>query len=187
MQLTANEARWSIERCGTWLSLRVTSESDARTAAEMFTDGKPYTVNIKRHYKKRSLDANDLLWELCTKISEALSNDKLIVSKEEIYRKHIKESGVCTFLAGLERDMELFSREWHEKGIGWFTERVDDCKIPGCVKICVYYGSSCYDTKEMSRLIDSVIDQAKQIGVEVLTERELQLTKDDWGNEKQKD
>ena len=69
--------------------------------------------------------------------------------------------------------------------IGWFTERVDDCKIPGCVKICVYYGSSSYDTKEMSRLIDSVIQEAKDIGIEVLSERELQLIKDDWNAPKQ--
>lgn len=184
-EITALDARWSIERSGTWLSLRLTSESDARTAAEMFLDGKPRTVEIKRKYNKRSKDANDLLWELCTQISETLSRDGLIVSKEEIYRKHIKHSGKCTFLAGLEKDMEAFDREWCAKGIGWFTERVDDCKIPGCVKICVYYGSSSYDTKEMSRLIDSVIQEAKDIGIEVLSERELQLIKDDWNAPKQ--
>lgn len=52
-EITALDARWSIERSGTWLSLRLTSESDARTAAEMFLDGKTRTVEIKRKYNKQ--------------------------------------------------------------------------------------------------------------------------------------
>ena len=41
---------------------------------------------IKEHKEKRSLDANAYCWILCKKIA-----DKLHITKEEVYRKNIKE------------------------------------------------------------------------------------------------
>ena len=46
-------------------------------------------ITAKKKRKKRSLDANDYLWVLCTKIAERLQDSKLSISKEEVYRKHI--------------------------------------------------------------------------------------------------
>jgi hypothetical protein len=48
-------------------------------------------------------------------------------------------------------------------------------EIKGCKKVCLYYGSSTYDTAEMSRLLGSVIQEAQDMGIETLTESERAL------------
>lgn len=180
MKTTVTQAWWAIDRDGAWVSFLAPSPAEARAMCETLQPDKPYTVEVKRHYERRSKNANDLLWELCMQLSEKLSHDKLIVSKEEIYRRHIKIAGKCDFVACIERAAEALMDGWSQKGIGWFAEMVDDCKIDGCVKICLYYGSSTYNTAEMSRLLDSVIQECEQCGVEVLSSAELSLIKEEW-------
>ena len=43
-------------------------------------------VEIKKWYKKRSLDANSYCWVLCEKIAKEISKDGTIVTKEDIYK-----------------------------------------------------------------------------------------------------
>lgn len=52
--------------------------------------------------------------------------------------------------------------------------------MPDCVSVCAYYGSSTYDTAQMSRLIDLVVQECRQQDIETLTERELSLLKEGW-------
>jgi hypothetical protein len=41
-------------------------------------------------------------------------------------------------------------------------------------------GSHTYDTKEMSRLIDGVVEAAKELGIETLTPEQLERMKAAW-------
>lgn len=173
-------AKWSIDSDGAWLSLQAKNPAEARALCESIRPGKEYTAEVKQYRQKRSKNANDLLWELCTQISIALAKDKVIKSKEDIYRDHIKRAGKCDFIACIERAADEITTTWNHKGIGWFAEKVDDCKIPGCVKLCLYYGSSTYTTDEMSRLLDSVIQEAEDYGVEIISPSDLALIKEEW-------
>ena len=47
--------------------------------------------------------------------------------------------------------------------------------------MCVYYGSSTYDTKEMSRLIDEVVSRAAELGIETIPKNELAELEEEWG------
>ena len=180
MQAATSESRWSIDQTGAWVSFRVDDPRTARALCESVKSGKEYTLEVKKQTKKRSKSANDLLWELCTQISQELAKDKVIVSKEEIYRQHIKTAGKCDFVAVVERAVEDLEEGWSRRGIGWFSEIIDDCKIPGCKKICLYYGSSSYTTEEMSRLLDSVIQQCEDLNIPVMSEAEIALLKEEW-------
>lgn len=162
------------------MSFRAESEVEARAICEKVIPGKQYTAEVKRFYEKRSKNANDLLWELCTQISIALAKDKVIKSKEDIYRDHIKRAGKCEFYAGMPAAIDALAAEWRSRGIGWFYEIVDDCKIPDCKKICLYYGSSTYTTAEMSRLLDSVLQEADDYGVDIMSPSEVALLKEEW-------
>ena len=173
-------AKWSIDSDGAWISFQTKNPAEARALCENIQQGKEYTAEVKRFYQKRSKNANDLFWELCTQISIALAKAKVIKSKEDIYRDHIKTAGKCDFVACVERAAEELMTTWQHKGTGWFAEKVDDCKIPGCVKLCLYYGSSTYTTAEMSRLLDSVIQQAEDCGVEIISPSDLALIKEEW-------
>ena len=50
----------------------------------------------------------------------------------------------------------------------------------GSVILRAYYGSSTYNRKQMAALIDLVVQDCKQLGIETLTERELSLLCDKW-------
>ena len=137
-------------------------------------------ITAKKKRKKRSLDANDYLWVLCAKIAERLQDSKLSISKEEVYRKHIHFVGKYEPLALRADAVERFCETWRRNGTGWLTEVVDST-LDGCKKVFAYYGSSTYDTKEMSRLIDSVIQDCAALGIETMTQAEMDSLLHEWG------
>lgn len=134
------------------------------------------SIKIDEKRNKRSLDANSYLWILCHKIAGVLKS-----TKEEIYINAIKQVGVFDFIALTDKAVDKFIQNWNSKGLGWFSEKVDDCKINGCTKVIVYYGSSTYDSKEMSRLIDFIVEDAKSAGIETKTPEEINNLKSLWG------
>ena len=54
-------------------------------------------------------------------------------------------------------------------------------KLKGCVNVTVWYGSSVYDTEQMSRLIDAVVEDCKAVGIETMTPEELDALMIRWG------
>lgn len=137
--------------------------------------GKELSVEIKPYKASRSLDANAYLWVLCQKIAEVIRS-----TKEEVYRKAIKEVGQFDFIAVTENASEQFLKAWTNKGLGWYAEALES-KLDGCKKIMVYYGSSVYDSKEMSVLIDYIVDECKGLGIETMTPDEINRMKNEWG------
>ena len=178
MRVEIKNPRWFMDSAGVWVSFMIPSPAIARWICEKLEAGVRYTAEIKKIRKKRSKNANDLLWELCTQISERLAWSGLYKSKEEIYREHIKDAGRCDFVAVPDKAVESLMEGWGKNGIGWFAEVVDFIpgkEIDGCKKVCLYYGSSTYDTAEMSRLLGSVIQQAGDMGIEVISESDRAL------------
>lgn len=138
-------------------------------------DFKPGEYELKKVRKKRSLNANAFCWDLCTRIGQAVGE-----TKEAVYRRNIREVGRYTPMPIKEEAIEEFQRIWSGHGVGWFADVIDNSKIPGYKLMFAYHGSSLYDTEEMSRLIDSLIQDAKSIGLETLTERERSLLLEEW-------
>ncbi len=155
------------------VSLRV--EGDYSEEYERLKE-KPLDVEIKVHREKRSRNANNYMWALCEKI--AIANG---CTKEEVYRINLREVGVYEPLPIREDAVERFQQAWKQKGIGWFAEVVDDSKHAGYKLVFAYYGSSTYNTSEMSRLIDAVVQDAKALGIPTETPEELHLMMQEWG------
>lgn len=132
-------------------------------------------VTVKKWHPARSKDANSLLWELCTRIAKAIGS-----TKEEVYRRNIREVGEYTPLPIKVEAVCDFERIWSAHGIGWFIDVVDDSKIPGYKLVFAYQGSSTYDTKQMSRLIDNVMQDAKAIGVETEDPNKIKSLLEEW-------
>ena len=149
-----------------------TKGHEARRLAYNF---KPGEYELKKTKKKRSLDANAYCWKLATDIAEAVR-----ITKEEVYRRNIREVGVYTPIPIKAEAVDEFKRVWAAHGTGWFVEVIDDSKIDGYKLLFAYHGSSVYDTAQMSRLIDSLIQDAKAVGVETLSEREKSLLLEEW-------
>lgn len=127
------------------------------------------SVEIKKWREKRSLSANALMWCVCEELAEALK-----IGKVEVYRKAIKDVGVYQPLPIRDDAVDSFCANWESGGIGWFAEKTDKSKTPGYTLVFAFFGSSTYDTKEFSRLVDWLIDEAEQIGIVLKAGPELE-------------
>ena len=138
---------------------------------------KEYKIELGKVRKKRSLNANGYMWELCEQIAQ-----KLNITKEDVYRQAIKDVGVFQTVEINGKAENTLKYSWSLHGIGWITETVDDSKRDGFKIVNLYYGSSTYNTKQMSRLIDHIVQDAKAVGIEVISDSDRALLLENWGN-----
>lgn len=137
-------------------------------------------VELKKYKKKRSLDANAYMWVLVSKIQE-----KLNIPKEDIYRDAIKNIGVYEVIPVKDEAVERFIEAWKHNGLGWVCETTKS-KLEGFTNVIAYYGSSTYNTKEMSRLVDLIVQECKQLNIETMTPEQLSILKEEWGKDDSK-
>ena len=153
--------------------LTLTAFSDCRNEFDELFD-KEVDVTIKPARKKRSLQANAYCWALIDMISEITG-----ISKEEIYRENIRDIGGVSKQVWCNEDAVPFIvRAWKSRGLGWQAEETDNYE--GNVCLTLYAGSSEYNTKQMSALIDRTIQDARQYGIETLTPKELDKMLGRW-------
>ena len=129
------------------------------------------SIEVKEYRKGRSLNANNYCWKLLTEIANVLRADK-----EEIYLQMLKRYGQGGVVK-IPHDMaDKFERayKYHEK-----HETLPDEEKATYYRFWV--GSSEYDTKEMAILIDGVVSECKELGIETMLPSELMALKEAWG------
>ena len=120
---------------------------------------KDVNVDIKLWRPKRSLAANRFMWKLIDMIVRETH-----LTKNEVYRNEIKEiGGVSDVYLMLDEAVERFCRQWESQGLGWQTEIVGSEN--GKTTVIAYYGSSTFDTAQFSQLIDNLMFEAQQLGI----------------------
>lgn len=152
------------------------NERDCLNSIENLKDDK-LTIDIKKWRKKRSLDANSYCWVLCDKIAKELSKES-IVTKEEVYKDAILQIGSFEPFIVQESTFDKFKRIWERQGLGFIVQEVT--RKDKCIKVHCYYGSSTYDTKEMSLLIEIIVDLAKSLNIETKPQAELDSLLRSW-------
>lgn len=157
---------------GGWLCLKV-QPADALKWLFGFVPDKDY--EIKRVYKRRSLDANAYFWVLLDSLAAVLG-----IPKNELYRQRIKEiGGVSDTVCVPDRAVKRLVSIWEDKGLGWSAETFSS-KIDGCTNVTLYYGSSTFDTQQMARLIDSIVQDCQQLGIETKSPEEVASLLKQW-------
>lgn len=129
---------------------------------------------LKVHREKRSLDSNAYLWVLCTKIADVVRS-----SKDEIYEEMLQKYGYVsdiTITVKSEVDMTKIDGHWKFlKSNGKFSAYL------------MIRGSSEYNGLEMQKFLDMVVLEAKELGIETATPKELEqmnrLWKEKYGSE----
>lgn len=147
-------------------------EQEVYELSQVVAKGKQLSVEIKQHRNSRSLDANALLWKLCSEIA-----DKIKSTKDEVYLTMLERYGVFTHIIVKPEAVKRVKQEWR-------TVRVlGEVTVNGKtgVQIMCYYGSHLYDTKEFSVLLDGVVNEAKELDIPVLSKSEIELIKSEWG------
>ena len=172
-EAVTDRARWYEDSDGVWVALRV--EGHPRACELAAAVDKPCTVTVKPRRKRRSLDANCYYWLLLDKLAAALN-----LPKTEIYRSMIREiGGNCTTVCVQDKAVDSVREAWARNGLGWLTDTLSS-KIEGCTNVVLYYGSSTYDTRQMSRLIDMAVQECKAQGIETMPPEELQSLMGSW-------
>ena len=157
-----------------WLCLRVRNRPQARQLIVGMQPGKCYTATIKKRREKRSLDANAYFWVLVNKIAAETG-----IRADAIYRDLIQNVGGVSENIVVRADaVQSIMTGWKHNGLGWLAYDLGPSKIPGYHNVCLYYGSSVYDTKQMARLIDLAIQECQQLDIETLPPRKLAILRE---------
>ncbi len=129
---------------------------------------------LKEWKQKRSLDANGYLWVLCTEIANVISS-----SKEEVYEEMLQKYGV------------LYKDEDGVYVVITLKSSIDISKVDGHWKFyhsngkfnayLMIKGTSEYNTSEMAKFLDMVIQEAKELGIQTETPDEIARMNALWG------
>ena len=137
---------------------------------------KIYNLEVKEHRKKRSLDANAYAWVLIHKLAAAMH-----LTPEEVYLQEVLNVGDnFTPMCVREKDVERLKKIWQANGLGWPVKDLGPSQVPGCRNLMGYHGSSTFDTHQMSRLIDNLVQDCKALDIEPMTPDTLALLKEGW-------
>ena len=130
-----------------------------------------YDLEIKEHRQKRSLDANAYAWVLINKVADALR-----LTPKEVYRQAIQDIAGNNEIVPIKTEAaDKFKEVWESQGLGWPCIDIGKSKIDGYRNMKAYYGSSTYDTRQMSLLIDHLIQDCKALDIETLPPDKLAL------------
>ena len=171
--------------------MRLTFEfdSDVSAAIDKIKD-KLLRITVKLWRDKRSLDANSYYWVLLSRLAEAVGISKprahnLMLRK---YGQNLVIDSQIAFLVIPDteeaEETALEAESFHIRQ----TSQVKQGKDGKMYRTyTVLAGSSTYDTKEMSELINGLVSECKEQGIETLTPDELaRMMKDYEENHKKK-
>lgn len=129
------------------------------------------SIKVTKYREKRSLDANGLLWKCLGDIAGALGMDKW-----EVYLKMLKRYGKYTYIVVKENAVEAVKAQWRE------CEVLGEIEVNGqkAIQMLCYFGSSTYNTKEFSVLLDGVISEMKEMGLPTPMSEEMRVALEKW-------
>lgn len=182
-----DSARWMQNSDGVWLCLRVPAPAAAKEFCGTMQP-KLYDADLKVHREKRSLDANAYCWVLLGKLSAALTaTARKQVSPDDVYREYIQNIGGNYEVVPVREDLiERWDNLWCKSHIGRMTDDLGPCRnAKGYHNIRSYIGSSDYDKAQMARLIDLIVEDCKEQGIETLPPDKLDAMKLDWRHDEQ--
>lgn len=161
------------------LTLTINEVAIALAGYERFKDIDNLEISIKKHRKKRSLDANAYFHVLVGKIADVLTISKA-KSKNILISKYgqpeiLPDGSIFYYKTTAPPEYMAELETIHSMPVKF---DIEDGKEVVFYK--VYRGSHTYDTSEMSKLIDGAVADAKELGIETMTPNELERMKQMW-------
>lgn len=142
--------------------------------ASLDLSGKIADITAKKYAEKRSLSANAYYWTLVNKLASAMK-----MSKSRMHNMLLRRYGTVmasdTYVMVPDTD-EAFEREYENEVLHLKpTSSVVTGKNGRDYRLYMpLLGSSQMDADQMSDLIDGIVDECKQVGIETMTPREIQ-------------
>ena len=145
---------------------------------EVIAKGKRLSVQIGQHRAKRSLDANGMLWAILGEMAVVLNTDK-----DSLYLEMLDRYGVFTHIVVKPEMVERVKQEWRT------VRELGEVYINGKtgVQLMCFFGSSTYNSKEFSVLLNGVISEAQELGIETRPQAEIDSLLEAWDVRKTKE
>lgn len=183
MKAMANQIRLQFNESGTpeiVLTCQANKFELQKETAELkqvVANGKQLAVEVKQYRQKRSLDANSYAWVLISKIAKTVRPP---IPEDEVYIEMLKRYG--------QREPDLLSVIAEGAGMVYRATKNHCCEVGESElngklfkHMAILIGSSQYDTKAMAILIDGIVSDAKELGIETMTPAEIAGLKEQWG------
>ena len=152
------------------ITFAVNEKSDLLQGYDALKDVELLTIEAKPYRKRRSLNANAYAWKLITEIA-----DELLLSKDIVYLSMLKRYGQSELISVLAHiPVDGFIKYYEEAGESTLNGKQFK-------HYRVYKGSSEFDTREMSILIDGIVSEAKELNIPTETPEEIARIKSLWG------
>ena len=158
-------------KTGQWNITFTMNEASAINEVNNIQSCEKLRIKAVKHRNKRSLDANAYCWVILQKIAEVLHQDKW-----NVYLEMLGKYGVFTHIIVKPNVVDKVKEEWRT------VKELGEVSVNGMtgIQLQCYFGSSTYNTKEMSVLIDGIVYEAKELGIETLPPDELERMKIEW-------
>jgi hypothetical protein len=149
------------------------NEQTALAEVEKIQECEKLSVEAVQYREKRSIDANGLLWHCLGKIASSMNPP---ADKWDIYLMMLKRYGSFTYICVKPKAVEAVKQQWRE------CEVVGDIEINGqkAVQMLCYFGSSTYDTQEFSVLLNGVISEMQEMGLETPPSQDMRRALENW-------
>lgn len=161
-------------------------------------------IRLNKCRNKRSLDANAYFYVLVNKIAERAKLSDIEVHDKLLSQNlaYVIENGavdwiVADWKSNAHRLVKLAVTEHGKQQFKYYYDSLQDVALnkpngepyrdsegnPKTSRIFWHIkGSHEMDSKEMARLIDATVDEAKDLGIETMTYKELERMKQLWKN-----
>ena len=148
--------------------------NEALTGAQIdeIKDADKLTVKATKYRKRRSLDSNAYAWVLIQKIAEAIGSDKWSVYLELLQKYSRAFTHVIVKKEAVEA-MKTLYRTCVELGEITVNGKTG-------IQLQVYYGSSTFDSKQMSVFIDGIVSECRELEIETLPPEEIERMNGQW-------
>lgn len=117
-------------------------------------------ISFSKHRNRRSIDANAFLWACLGEIARAISSDTW-----SIYLYMLERYGKFTHILVKSEAVEQVRQVWRETKIVGEKD--------GMIQMLCFFGSSTYNTKEFSQLLDGVVSEMKEMHLETPPDEEM--------------
>ena len=133
---------------------------------------KDLAVEVKEYKSKRSLRQNALLWTLISEMDIAENGRASEDGEMDIYCNLIRAARIKT----LTYEMDIAAYEQTIKqGIFRYIEVLDRDDYYDNITVRCYLGTSSFDTQEMADFIDTALDHAARLGINLTQYEELKI------------
>lgn len=158
------------------ISFQADSADAVTSQFDGIKDVEKLIITAVKYRKKRSLDANAYYWQLITKLAEAMH-----VSKGRMHNMILRKYGQIEYIEGKlipislpdtdkAEETALEAETYHIRPTSQVRQGKDGTMYRTYVML---RGSHSYDTKEMSELINGLVSDCKEVGIETLMPAEL--------------